>query len=550
MLGVSGNEGNVSGADLTRENLLKWARGFDVKDDDADQNTDELRQHMGDAIHSRPVILNYDNGTSEPLSTVFVGTNEGLLHAIDTENGDELFSFMPPSLLGNVKANFINSSATDHQYGVDGPISTWHEDTNNNGLVDSNEVAMLFVGMRRGGRNYYAFDVSDRENPKLKWVVKGGQDKYVYLGQSWSRMVPTKIVYQGEERNVVIFGGGYDTSNDVDYSIGAQPKEHDSVGNTIYMVDSLTGEHVYTLGDTSDRLANQRFAAMDFSIPSDVRVLDLDGNGFADSLFVGDLGGQVWRFDFDLYHARGTYNLLHRGVIPMATLGLPHSDVSNNRRFFYPPDVALIEENNERFLSISIGSGWRSHPLNTDVNDAFFMLRSNDVYNAPAGYGKPSLTGNSYESITEGDLSNVSSTVNNSVSPYGWMLPFDELGEKVLGSSITVNSQVIFTTYRPEAAVELCSAGVGEGSVYSVDVNNGNPSLDLDNNNRISTNDRSAPLANGGIPPEATALIVEGTVNGETVIKPAILVGPEQPLDSGSIFENNLTQRGSWVELS
>jgi len=191
MLGVYGNEGNVSGADLTRENLLKWARGFDVKDDDADQNTDELRQHMGDAIHSRPVILNYDNGTSEPHSTVFVGTNEGLLHAIDTENGDELFSFMPPSLLGNVRANFINSSATDHQYGVDGPISTWHEDTNNNGLVDSNEVAMLFVGMRRGGRNYYAFDVSDRKNPKLKWVVKGGQDKYVVVAMTPATMLTT-----------------------------------------------------------------------------------------------------------------------------------------------------------------------------------------------------------------------------------------------------------------------------------------------------------------------------------------------------------------------
>lgn len=538
-LGVSPADGNVDGVEVNLENLLSWARGIDVKDEDGDGDSEEFRQHIGDPMHSRPVIVNYASGSKEPFTTIFMGTNEGVLHGINNVDGNEIFSFMPPSLLGNIKENFINSTATTHQYGLDGPMTTWTIDKNNNVVVDSNEDAMLYLGMRRGGNNYYGFDVSNRENPNLRWIIKGGEGNFENLGQSWSRMVPTKIRYQGQERHVLIFGGGYDISNDVDYSVGAVPKEVDDVGNSIFIVDALTGEKIYELSGSNSTQASQKFDAMDYAIPSDIRVMDIDGNGFADALFVGDLGGQVWRFDFDLYHASGTGNLMKGDVI--AALGLPHTNVANNRRFFYEPDVALIAQNGERYLSVAIGSGWRSHPLNTDVKEGFYMLRSNDVYNQPLGYGKRQNDG-TYSPVVEADLTDVSSKLDNSIGPFGWKLRFDNPGEKVLGDALTINNQVIFTTYLPESEVASCSTALGSGAVYALRVSDARPSLDLNNDGNTNIEDRSDILAHGGVPPEATALIVED----DGVITPTVLVGPEQPLDG--IFSENLTERGFWVD--
>jgi len=161
-VGLVGGEETVSGVESNRRNLLRWIRGVDVKDEDSDGNsTTDMRAHIGDPMHSRPVIVNYENGIdNDPYTTIYFGTNEGTLHGINNVDGKELFSFMPKSLLENVAGKFKNSGHEPHTYGLDGPITTMISDPNGNVMVDSGESAKLFVGMRRGGSNYYAFDVS------------------------------------------------------------------------------------------------------------------------------------------------------------------------------------------------------------------------------------------------------------------------------------------------------------------------------------------------------------------------------------------------------
>jgi len=547
-VGASSPAAVVDSVVANRTNLLRWMRGVDVKNEDNDLDEsgepfiNEMRLHMGDPMHSRPVLLNYSATSGETHTTVFLGTNEGVLHAIDNKDGRELFAYMPAPLMRNIAVNFENSSASPHLYGLDGPMTTWTEDANQNVMIDAGESAMLYVGMRRGGSNYYAFDVSQRENPRLMWIIRGGASGtpgFENLGQSWSRMAPSKLRINGSVHNVLIFGGGYDTSNDIDYTLGQQANTPDSIGNSIYIVDAETGQLLYSLGGR-DTDASQKFSAMTHSIPSDVRVLDIDGNGFADSLFVGDMGGQVWRFDFNLYHEFGDGNLLQGGVL--AELARPQNTLSENRRFFYEPDVALMRENGERYLSISIGSGWRSHPLNTKVRDRFYLLRSPDVYRMPEGYGKKTDSG-FWVPLQESDLNDVSSDVNNGVRQHGWMLKFNRPGEKVLGDAITAEGQVVFTTYLPETTLSECSTAIGSGAVYALRVADGRPSLDLNDNGSKDIDDRSIILSHAGVPPEASALIVEGA-NGK--IKPTILVGPEQPLRG--LFNSNLTKRTFWLD--
>ena len=51
-------------------------------------------------------------------------------------------------------------------------------------LSDSGDHVYLYTGMRRGGSNYYALDVTDRNNPELLWTIQGGSGDFAELGQS------------------------------------------------------------------------------------------------------------------------------------------------------------------------------------------------------------------------------------------------------------------------------------------------------------------------------------------------------------------------------
>jgi len=125
------------------------------------------------------------------------------------------------------------------------------------------------------------------------------------------------------------------------------------------------------------------------------------------------------------------------------------------------------------------------------------------------------------------------------------MLKLERAGEKVLGDAITVNSKVVFSTFLPEAATGDCSPALGGGAVYAMRVSNGSAAADLDDDGDADEEDRSTELNHAGIPPEATALIVE---SADGKIKPTILVGPEQPLEGKGLFSENLTKRTFWID--
>jgi len=517
-----------------RESLLKWARGVDLKDDDEDGQTNDWRQHMGDPMHARPVILNYaDSGKTK--TSIFVGTNEGYLHSIDREEGQELYSYVPKELLENFDVYWNNQSSDAHPYGLDGVLSIWTTDDNDNVVIDSGEKAFLYTGMRRGGSNYYALDVASRLNPKLAWVIEAGQPGFEELGQTWSKMSPTKIRFNNEERNVLIFGAGYDTNQDVQYevtgSVSKRVKRQEAgKGRGIYIVDAETGKLIWSaLGTTG---GNQQFADMDYSIPSNLRILDTNYDGFADQIYASDTGGQVWRFDFTQFHQSGP--LLQGGVLANLSTG---DDYDGERRFYYEPDVAIISNDGDRFISISIGSGWRAHPLDLLIDDRFYMIKTGNLFDQPDGYGKTTDGGQTYQPITEADLIDITNNLTPEVNQFGWRYDLGATGEKVLGASVTANNQVIFTSYRPALSVGACTTAIGGGSVYALNIIDGSPTVDMNGDGEIDEEDREKELAHGGIPPEPAVLITDDG--------PTLLAGPEQPFTPDF---KNLTRRTFWVD--
>ncbi len=127
---------------------------------------------MGDSLHGSPAIVTYGmeaggQGLSGvPIKKIFMGTNDGGVHMINAETGVEEWVFMPEALLGNQTALKSNSNGNgSHIYGIDGTITPYTVDINGDGTIDPNatgggDKVYLFFGMRRGGSNLYALDVT------------------------------------------------------------------------------------------------------------------------------------------------------------------------------------------------------------------------------------------------------------------------------------------------------------------------------------------------------------------------------------------------------
>jgi len=170
----------------------------------------------------------------------------------------------------------------------------------------------------------------------------------------------------------------------------------------------------------------------------------------------------------------------------------------------------------------------------------------------PDGYGKldPSGTTNSYSPYTENDLldvTNIPQPLESDVLAHsGWVLDLPTTGEKVLGGALTVNNQVIFTTYQPDLDIGICDTAAGGGSVYVLDTFDGSPVIDFNQDSEdndsdfFDEEDRSKPLQHGGIPPEPSALITEEGV-------PVLAAGPQliDEVDFGG-----LTERSWWREAT
>ncbi len=518
-------DANMSDTDYT--NIRLWARGVDVLDENANGNTTEARPRMGDPLHSQPQLVTYGGTNASPDITLYVVTNEGFLHALNTSDGTEQFAFIPQELLANLNTLYQNVAGQGKVYGFDGPLSVRVINTGTMPILSSeSDHVYLYGGLRRGGKSYYALDVTNRAAPKLGWAIKGGvtttgTNPYAELGQTWSKATVSKIKVGSAIKNVLIMGGGYDPANDTKTGRG-----NDSQGRAVYIVDADTGALIWSGGttDSSQETFTKTFGDMHYSIPSDVRVIDLNGDGLADQLYVGDMGGQLWRFD--IANGQTGASLIKGSVI----LDVNGGNGAGNRMFFYPPSVALEKTNNGSFyLAVALGSGWRAHPLDTVVQDRFYVLRQ--PLGAPSSYTK--YTEASLYDATSNDAGSTNATTQTTAlqslaSTQGWYIRFTNSGEKVMGESLIANNQIMFTTYKPSASsVNACGGGsLGTGSFYVLNIFDATPTIRLDvgSSGTIAStaSNRSKDLTRGGIPPSPVLYFPPGGA------APVVLVGPEK----------------------
>lgn len=458
---------------------------------------------MGDPLHTRPAVVIYGGTVTSPNiddAVVYAVTNDGYLHAFDAKTGKENWAFIPWDLLGRLQLLYTDYPVNPRtSLGLDGVIRVVRIDRNSDGIITATngDRVYLFMGMRRGGSNYYGLDVTDPSNPKLMWQI--GPNELPNIGQTWSTPQVTRMkvpgsTSQNSDEYVLVFGGGYDILED---SVAPQAylnvSTAASTGAGVYVVDALSGNLLWWAGPDIGTYnpaptitpTKTGVGSMRYSIPGDVRVVDITGDGYADLMYAADLGGQVWRFEVDK-SATSKVDMIRAGLV--ASLG--GTGVTNARRFFAAPDLSLINCAGRRWLNVALGSGNRELPITdkaSGTQDRFYSLRDYAIL-SPVNWSTYTVitdvkvdSSSALTDVTPDSSGNQPAIPANSA---GWQLDLEvaagDIGEKVVVESRTFEKTVFFTSFVPKLRSDnniVCSEAIGYNYLYVLSVCDGRKSV-------------------------------------------------------------------------
>jgi type IV pilus assembly protein PilY1 len=443
-----------------RDKVIDFTRGIDTYDEDADGNTSEERAwKLGDIFHSTPALITpprapivdptyttfKQSNTNRPM-VLMSGANDGMLHAFRESDGEELWAFIPPDALDSLA--LLTSRANDHQYFVDG--SPQAADVK----IGSTWKTILVFGMRRGGVTYYALDVTDVNNPLYLWSFTDPK-----MGETWSEPSIGKVKIGSTDTFVAFVGGGYNTGT------------NNATGKAFFVINLATGAKLweyYNDGSGGDR------QYMNFSLASNPTAVDLNNDGRTDRIYIGDVGGQLWKFDVSAT-ATSSWTGKRLFVSDPGQNNPPQVGAYFPAQAIYgAPALAFDDQMN---LWVYFGTGDRNHPNNGSNNRFYGIKEVTTMANGSA--------------LTESNLVDVTSTTTS--APDGW---FFRLGanEKVIASVNIFNKVVFFSSFTPTTIV-ACGSGGGAAKLYAIQMDTGFGAINFATGEVLGTS--SASVARG-----------------------------------------------------
>ncbi|MHC1698472.1 MAG: pilus assembly protein [Geobacteraceae bacterium] len=587
--------------DTAKNKLVDFVYGIDTYDENGNGNTTEKRSWiLGDVLHSKPLIVNYaaytfsssnESDCSVNKSMIFVGANDGMLHAFKDCDGSEAWAFIPPDLLANLK----HIPGLTHTYFADSSPNVYVYDADNDGDIETangDKVIVIFGQRRGGGTNasptrgsYYTLDVSAPAVPVFLWSIDRtaktkdttitAMTDYSELAETWSEPKLVKMKIGGSDKIVAFVGAGYDnayedsrygatqtfsgtgTVNFADLGTGAITSSGTSTsssqGRGVYAIeiaDLNSGAPVFTNSGNKIRgFTHAEYANMAFSFPGEITALDMDNNGYTDRLYASDAGGNIWRFNV----ADTNPSSWAATKIFSANPGSGGAS-DTGRKIFYKPS-AVVEPGNLAILYF--GTGDREHPLNWNVVDRLYALKDRGQSTAMVESNLVDVTLDLLQTTTvasgAGSISDLLTNLN-AADKYGWYIKLDEnSGEKVLAPPTVFNKVAYFTTYAPNTTVapDPCQTGnLGTARLYAVDYLTGEAVLDYDTANDSTTinnkranyvpgqvlvrSDRSVTLGSGI--PSGIVLIINPNGGLKALIGVGGVIPGQNPKKGGSII--------------
>lgn len=274
---------------------------------------------LGDVSHSSPAY-------SSSTETVFVGANDGMLHAFHAPKsivgasppaGTEIFGYIPSSVMPRLKDLANTSYTANHQYYVDGDIAITPK------RLPTDRVYLVGL-LGRGGKGLFGLDVTDPANfgpADVKWEYFNATDND--LGYMLGRPILTRT---NNDRLVALVGNGYNSTNG---------------SAALYVFDVATGEVIR-------KIVTPVTGSNGLATPG---LFDQNNDGITDLVYAGDLFGNVWKFDLSsanpadwgvannsapVFVARDSSNRLQPITAPMTVMVNPvQSDANFGQRFVF-----------------------------------------------------------------------------------------------------------------------------------------------------------------------------------------------------------------------
>jgi Tfp pilus tip-associated adhesin PilY1 len=483
---------NLTNADLdvsldtARADIISHIRGIDAFDINQNTNTTEERfWKLGDIFHSNAVVVGSPNKYFEAegysgsggfyetyknrTKVIIVGGNDGMLHAFNAATGVEEWAFIPPAVLKTLKL-----MSTAHTYYVDSSpkvSDVWIYSS----MADTTKSAsewqtILICGLRKGGKQYFALDITDTLNPVFLWEFPRSNDSATLakVGQSWSEPAIGRVKIEHNpgsgnelyERWVAFIGGGFDPN---------EKKGVDAtIGRAFFVIDLKTGNIIWEY--SSDALINypstdeRKYMTNSFVAPP--TAVDTNADGFVDRVYIGDMAGQMWAFNvsFD-----DSINKTSETLWSAKRLTQPPASNAEKHPVYYQAAVAFDEY---RKPWVYYGTGDREDPTDTTNPAEFFYAVKDD------GLGV-------YPRRENQELQEISSVNTFTVDPTkkGWYMILEHGGqvvEKVLARPVVFNNIVYFTTYAYKGNTTGCSID-GDARLYILKYDTGGGALDVDN---------------------------------------------------------------------
>lgn len=408
----------------------------------------ERQSVLGDISQSRPAYFKKSNAgyldsgykafkdaNSNRKAAVYVGANDGMLHAFNAADGKELWAFIPTPVFANL-ANLADKEygASYHTNYVNGsPVVA---DVCVSGCSGSGAVwrTILVSGLNGGGRGYFALDVTVPDSPVLLWeFYASSSGTNSNLGYTFGNPVITKMQ---DGRWVVLVTSGYNNGLYARNGSDGKPIGNSPAGDGrgyLYVLDASSGAEVRTALSTGegDNMAPSGLAKIS------AYAEQMFENNTALNVYGGDLNGNIWRF-----------NINTGAVTKIARLT---DDGGNVQKVTTQPELGKVNKN----IVVMVGTGKfleQADLTNTPKNSAYTLKDSGQV-NAITRSQLIGQTLNADRTVT------LSTQKVSFDSGYGWLIDFP-IGERVNLDPLLLNGVLMMPTMVPNSAA--CS-GAGYG---------------------------------------------------------------------------------------
>lgn len=438
------------------------------------------RKHvLGDIINSEPIVVREptayfsDNGytafksaQSSRAKTIYQGANDGMLHAIDAATGAEKWAYVPGllyrmSMPGDAStSSLVNLSMLNgfsHLYYVDG--------TPNVADVDFNPTSpdwhtVLVGGLRKGGRGYYALDVT---NPaaaseadvaaKVLWEFPNAATPASVaqnVGYSFGKALIVKTKAAGW---VAIVSSGYNNGTNSGDSGG------DGQGH-LYILNIADGTLISDIPTGAGSSTSPSGLG-----PIGAFVTNAGVSNVVQYVYGGDLLGNAWRFDLtgstvSSWNVARLATLVDAANTPQPITAVPKFATVNGKRVVYFGTGQYLGDTD-------VPGSPGANPNATQTQTMYGLL--DDQSTAPLI--SPLRSNLVRQALTT--VGSIRTSTNNPVDfsvKKGWYVDYPLAGERSVTDPSLALGELTFTTNVPQFSP--CQPG-GSSWLYVLDYRNG-----------------------------------------------------------------------------